>query len=59
MNTAKQEALNAISSLPDTATIDDIMYRLYVIDKINRGLEAIDRGETLTIDELRKEAESW
>ena len=59
MNTAKQEALNAISSLPDTATIDDIMYRLYAIDKINRGLEAIDRGETLTIDELRKEAESW
>ncbi|HPA72947.1 MAG TPA: hypothetical protein PKY31_11800 [Spirochaetota bacterium] len=59
MNTAKQEAINAISKLPDSATIDDIMYRLYVIDKINRGLEAIDRGETLTIDELRKEAESW
>ncbi|MBP7584415.1 MAG: hypothetical protein KBA61_10300 [Spirochaetes bacterium] len=59
MNTTKQEAINAISKLPDSATIDDIMYRLYVIDKINRGLEAIDRGEALTIDKLRKEAESW
>jgi len=58
MQTTKQEAINAISKLPDTATIDDIMYRLYVIDKIKRGLEAIDRGEMLTIDELQKEAES-
>jgi predicted transcriptional regulator len=59
MQTTKQEAINAITTLPDTATIDDIMYRLYVIDKIKRGLEAIDKGETITIDELQKEVESW
>ncbi len=59
MQTVKQEAMNAINSLPDSASIDDIMYRLYVIDKIKKGLDAIDRGETITIDELQKEADSW
>ena len=34
MESLKQEALNVISKMPDTADIDEIMYRLYVIDKI-------------------------
>ncbi len=55
----KQEAIKAITSLPDTATMEDIMYRLYVIDKINLGREAIVNGKTLTIEELKREARSW
>ena len=59
METLKQDALNAISKMPDSADIDEIMYRLYVIDKVRKGKEAIERGETLTIEDLRKEIESW
>ncbi len=55
----KQEAIKAITSLPDTATMEDIMYRLYVIDKINLGREAVVNGKTLTIEELKREARSW
>ena len=35
------------------------MYRLYVIDKIRKGREAAGRGELTSIDELRKEVETW
>jgi len=59
METLKQEAINAISKMPDSADIDEIMYRLYVIDKIKKGREAIERGETVAIEELKKEIESW
>ncbi len=59
MQTAKQEAINVISSLPDTTSTEEIMYRLYVIDKIKRGFEAIDNGETVSLEELEKEVESW
>ena len=55
----KQEALNAISKLPENANIDDIMYRLYVINKINDGQEAIKAGKKLTVAELRKEIQTW
>jgi hypothetical protein len=34
MNTLKQEALAAIAQLPETADVDTMMYRLYVIDKV-------------------------
>jgi predicted transcriptional regulator len=59
MESLKQEALNVISRMPDTAEIDDIMYRLYVIDKVRKGREAIQRGETVSVEELKKEIQSW
>ena len=59
MENLKQEALNVISKMPDTAEIDDIMYRLYVIDKIRKGREAIQRGEVVSIEDLKKEIETW
>ena len=59
MESLKQEAINMISKMPDTADIDDIMYRLYVIDKVRKGREAVQRGETVSIEDLKKEMESW
>jgi predicted transcriptional regulator len=59
MESLKQEVLNSISKMPDTAEIDDIMYRLYVIDKVRKGREAVQRGEVVSIEELKKEIESW
>ena len=59
MESLKQEALNVISKMPDTAEIDDIMYRLYVIDKVRKGREAVQRGEVVSIEDLKREIESW
>ena len=59
MESLKQEALNVISKMPDTSEIDDIMYRLYVIDKVRKGREAVQRGEVVSIEDLKKEIESW
>jgi len=59
METLKQDAINVISKLPDTADIDTIMYRLYVIDKVRKGKEAIERGEVISIENLEKEIEKW
>ncbi|HEY8909643.1 MAG TPA: hypothetical protein VIM51_05110 [Desulfosporosinus sp.] len=59
MQTIKQEALNAISRLPDSVNLDDIMYRLFVLDKIKKGQEAVENGETITTNDLKTEIESW
>jgi hypothetical protein len=59
MKSLKQEVLQAISSLPDDTPIDDIMYRLYVIDKIRKGQEAIKDGQKISSEELKREIETW
>jgi hypothetical protein len=59
METLKDEAMNVISKLPDSANIDDIMYRLYVIDKLRKGKEAIKQGDMVLSDQMRGEIEKW
>ena len=59
METLKEEAINAISKMHDSADIDEIMYRLYVIDKVRKGKEAVEQGDTISIEELKREIESW
>ena len=59
MDTLKQEAIRVISKLPDTANIEDIMYELYVIDKVKKGMEALEQGKTISIEDLKSEMQTW
>ncbi len=59
MLAAKQEAMQIIGKLRDDADLDEIMYRLYVLDKIRKGHDAAAKGETLTSEELQQEIDSW
>lgn len=59
METLKEEAIEAISKLPESADIDEMMYRLYVIDKIKKGQDAIKKGNFISIQSLKEEMKSW
>jgi len=55
----KQDAIDAIAQLPDDAPLDEIIYRLFVMNKIHQGLRDIDTGRTIRSEELAKEIEAW
>ena len=59
MQHAKQEALETIGKLPDDTDMDEIMYRLYVLDKIRKGQKAVEKGQTTTTEDLKQEIDSW
>lgn len=59
MQPAKQDALETIGKLPDDADMDEIMYRLYVLDKIRKGQDAVKQGRTTSSEDVRREIESW
>ncbi len=59
LHTAKQEALEAIQSLPDTVDFEEIVYRLYVINKIHQGMQDIDAGKGISSEALLHEIEQW
>ena len=54
MQTAKQAAKQIIDHLPEQASWDDIMYELYVKQKIEKGLNAIDQDETVSHEEAKR-----
>jgi predicted transcriptional regulator len=52
---AKQLLREALEHVPDDATVEDVMERLYFLAKVARGLEAADRGDVVPHDEIERE----
>ena len=53
-DSVKAEAQRLVQSLPDDATWDDVMYRIYVRQCIDSGLADADAGNVVTVDEVRR-----
>jgi len=49
----KQNAIDGIRTLPDDSTWDDIMYFLYVNQKIDKGVNDIEKGAVYSQNEAR------
>jgi predicted transcriptional regulator len=54
MQTIKQTAHELIDHLPDQATWDDVMYSLYVRQKIEEGLKDVEAGRVVTHEEAKR-----
>ena len=59
MNTAKQDVEELLGRLPDSSTVEDIQYHLYVLDKVRRGLEDARLSGTLSQDEVESRLSKW
>lgn len=54
MQTVKQSAHELIDHLSDQATWDDVMYTLYVRQKLERSLQAVSEGKVTSHEEAKK-----
>ena len=59
MNTAKEEVKSLLGTLPDDCTLEDIQYHLYVIEKIQRGIERAEKEGTVNQEEVEKKFSKW
>ena len=50
----KQEVYRILDNLPDEATWDDLMYKIYVRQTIEAGIKDSDKGRTVDVKEVRK-----
>lgn len=50
----KSAARETLDSLPDDATWDEVIYRMYVRQKIEAGLADAEVGNLISTDELRR-----
>ena len=55
----KQQILKAIEELPDNAKVEDALERLYLLYKVERGIEQADSGELLSQEEARQRMAKW
>lgn len=59
MSPLKEQVIELIKSLPDDCTWEDIQYHIYVREKVERGIQDVDKGKVLTQDEVEREMKKW
>ena len=52
MPNAKETVKALLGRLPDDCSLDDVMYHLYIIQAVERGLEDVVQGRGIPHDEL-------
>ncbi|TVQ22604.1 MAG: hypothetical protein EA382_11745 [Spirochaetaceae bacterium] len=55
----KEKMVSSIQELPDDATIDDAMEKLYLLYKIEKGIEQADAGLVVSHEEVRRRLARW
>lgn len=48
-----------LDTLPDEVSYEDIQYHIYVQQKIDRGLEAAERGDFISDEEIEQRIARW
>ena len=55
----KQLVMDSIERLPDDASIEAIAERVEFLAAVRKGLDQIDRGETVPHEEVKRQLASW
>lgn len=50
----KERVIDAVRGLPEDATVEDAMERLYFLAKVEEGIRQADAGQTVSHDEARR-----
>ncbi len=54
MQAVKESARQVVDSMPDQCTWDDLLYELYVRQKIDQGLDDLENGRMIPHEEVRR-----
>lgn len=59
MSTVKEDVRQILDRLPDDTTYEDVQYHLFVRQRIQRGLEELNSGRTVTQQEVEQRMQKW
>ncbi len=57
--TAKNRMLAIVEDQPDDSSFDEILRKLALYRMMSRGLADVERGETVTTEELKRRIKAW
>ncbi len=50
---SKQEIQKILDALPDDVSVEDVMYRLEILDRHENAMKDIQNGDVFNADEIR------
>lgn len=55
----KEKIKRSIDSMPDNLTIDEVIDRIILLDKIEQGLSDVENGNVHTTEEIKGKLNKW
>lgn len=55
----REKVIEAVKNMPEEFSIDDLMDKLLLLNKIEIGLDQSKNGETFTAEEAKKMIKEW
>lgn len=59
MSTAKEDVKTLLDKLPDDCSLEDVQYHLYVVEKIHRGIERVEKEGVTSQEEVERKLSKW
>ena len=59
MSTPKEEVAAMLEALPESSSFEDIQYHLYVLEKVNRGLERAATEGVVSHEDAKTRLGKW
>jgi predicted transcriptional regulator len=59
MASPKQTVLELVRDLPEDASLEDIQYHLYVLQRVDKGLKEVEEGKVVSEDEMESRFAKW
>lgn len=59
LQSPKQQAAQLLNRLPDDCSMEDIHYHLYVLEKVQHGLEDAESGSVYSTEEAKERLKKW
>ena len=59
MTMHKEEVLELVRQFPDEVDLEEVIYRLYLREKLAAAEADIAAGRTLSPEEVREQARTW
>lgn len=59
MTNVKQDVISLINSMPEESDYSDIMYEIYFKQKVQQGLNDVEKGNIISHDEVKERLTKW
>jgi len=59
LSSAKEATLRLVDRLDDDVSFEDIIYELYVLEKIQRGMKDAEAGRVVSHEEAKERLSRW
>jgi predicted transcriptional regulator len=55
----KEKIKKSIDTLPDNLTLDQVIDKIIMLDKIEQGLKDVEDGNVYSTDEVKEKLDKW